>query len=316
MLKTLSTMIMSVAYIATAYAECNVYEATSSEGAIEYSCSDNRNSRLVMPGTIRNEANQALGMPNPRYLIVKIDAGGTIIDSWVNQRGWRATGQGGGADSRAVYAKPGADADALQAAIVSGAPVSAWVATPDGARFDLFSVSFAAIQPEMASLNVEPEPPTSSEAALSGFKAEMASAHLNGRTSKALLSKACVIEMASAKRDEVRASLIAHLNEASATARGRQQNYDGDRAATISKLADYSSPELTAPKILARMFEDGDCRSREQANELYLSECQRAGGRDCECKAEHFAENFVAKTRIGWGDEVERLRTDTMSACQ
>jgi len=80
-LKTLSTMIMSVAYIATAHAECNVYEATSSDGAIEYSCSDNRNSRLVMPGTIRSKANQALGMPNPRDLIVKIDAGGTIIDS-------------------------------------------------------------------------------------------------------------------------------------------------------------------------------------------------------------------------------------------
>lgn len=316
MLKTLSTMILSVACIATAYAECVVYEATSLDGAIEYSCSDHRNSRLVMPGSVRNEANQALGMPNPRDLTVKIDAGGTIIDSWVNQRGWRATGQGGGADSRAVYASAGADADTLQAAIVSGAPISAWVETPDGTRFDLFSVSFAASKPEATSQDVEPAPPTSSEAALTGFEAEMALAHLNGRTSKALLDKSCVVELATEKRDEVRASLTAQQQDASATARGRQQNYEGDRGATVAKLADYGSPELTAPKILARMFEDGDCRSREQANEYYLSECQRAGGRECECKAEFFAENFVSKTRIEWGDEVQRLRTDAMSACR
>ena len=316
MLKTLSTIILSVACIATAHAECVVYEATSLDGAIEYSCSDNRNSRLAMPGLVRNEANQALGMPNPRDLIVKINAGGTIIDSWIDQRGWRATGQGGGADSRAVYASSGADADALQAAIVSGAPISAWVATPDGTRFDLFSVSFAASKPEAASQNVEPAPPTSSEAALTGFAAEMALAHLNGRTSKALLDKSCVVELATSKRDEVRASLTAQQHDASATARGRQQNYDEDRAATVAELADYSSPELTAPKILARMFEDGDCRSREQAKEFYRSECQRAGGRECECKAAYFAENFVSKTRIEWGDEVQRLRTDAMSACR
>lgn len=316
MLKTLSTIIFSVACIATADAECVVYEATSLDGAIEYSCSDNRNSRLAMPGSVRNEANQALGTPNPRNLIVKIDAGGTIIDSWVNQRGWRATGEGGGADSRAVYASPGADADALQAAIVSGAPVSAWVATPEGARFDLFSVSFAVSEPKESSQDVEPAPLNSSEGDLAGFDAEMALAHLNGRTSKALLDKTCVIEMATKKRDEVRSSLTAQQQDASATARGRQQNYEGDRAATVSKLADYSSPELTAPKILARMFEDGDCRSREQANSYYLSECQRAGGRDCECQAEYFAENFVSKTRIEWGDEVQRLRTDAMSACR
>ena len=316
MLKTLSTIILSVACIATAYAECVVYEATSLDGAIEYSCSDNRDSRLVMPGSVRNEANQALGMPNPRDLIVKINAGGTIIDSWIDQRGWRATGQGGGADSRAVYASSGADADALQAAIVSGAPITAWVATPDGTRFDLFSVSFAASKAQVPSQDVEPETPTSSDAALSGFEAEMELAHLNGRTSKALLDKSCVVELATSKRDEVRASLTAQQQDASATARGRQQNYEGDRAATVAKLADYSSPELTAPKILARMFEDGDCRSREQANEYYLSECQRAGGRDCECKAEYFAENFVSKTRIEWGDEVQRLRTDAMSSCR
>ena len=316
MLKTLSTMILFVACIATAYAECVVYEATSLDGAIESNCSDNRNSRLVMPGSVRNDSNQALGMPNPRDLTVKIDAGGTIIDSWVNQRGWRATGQGGGADSRAVYASPGADADALQAAIVSGAPVSAWVETPDGTRLDLFSVNFAATDSSVTSQDAAPAPLTSSEADLSGFEAEMALAHLNGRTSKALLDKACVVELGAAKRDVVRAALTAQQQDASATARGRQQNYEGDRTATVSKLADYSSPELTAPKILARMFEDGDCRSREQAQEFYLSECQRAGGRDCECKAEFFAENFVSKTRIEWGDEVQRLRTDAMSACR
>nr|WP_197501641.1 hypothetical protein [Hyphomonas sp. Mor2] len=316
MLKTLSTMILSVACIATAYAECVVYEATSSDGAIEYSCSDNRNSRLVMPGSVRNEANQALGMPNPRNLIVKIDAGGTIIDSWVNQRGWRATGQGGGSDTRAVYASPGADAEALQAAIVSGAPVSAWVATPDGTRFDLFSVSFATSESQTTSQDAEPAPLSSSESDLSGFEAEMALAHLNGRTSKALLDKACVVEMGTTKRDEVRTTLSTQQQDATATARGRQQNYDDERASTVDKLADYSSPELTAPKILARMFEDGDCRSREQANDFYLSECQRAGGRDCECKAEYFAENFVSKTRIEWGDEVQRLRADAMSACR
>eukprot|EP00581_Thalassiosira_minuscula_P036863 CAMPEP_0184452820 /NCGR_PEP_ID=MMETSP0740-20130409/14696_1 /TAXON_ID=385413 /ORGANISM="Thalassiosira miniscula, Strain CCMP1093" /LENGTH=225 /DNA_ID=CAMNT_0026823869 /DNA_START=56 /DNA_END=730 /DNA_ORIENTATION=+ len=225
-------MIVSIACLATAYAECAVYEATSSDGAIEYSCSDNRHSRLAMPGSVRNEANQALGMPNPRNLIVKIDAGGTIIDSWVNKRGWRATGEGGGADSRAVYASPGADADALQAAIVSGAPVSAWVATPEGTRFDLFSVSFAVSEPQESSQDVEPVPLNSSEGDLAGFDAEMALAHLNGRTSKALLDKTCVIEMATEKREEVRASLTAQQQDASATARGRQQNYEGDRAAT------------------------------------------------------------------------------------
>ncbi|MCR9193592.1 MAG: hypothetical protein NXH88_02615 [Hyphomonas sp.] len=269
-----------------------------------------------MPGSVRNEANQALGMPNPRDLIVKIDAGGTIIDSWVNQRGWKATGRGGGADSRAVYASSGADADALQAAIVSGAPITAWVATPDGTRFDLFLVSFAATDSSVTSQDAAPAPLTSSETDLSGFEAEMALAHLNGRTSKALLDKACVVELGAAKRDEVRARLTAQQQDASATARGRQENYDEDRAATVAELADYSSPELTAPKILARMFEDGDCRSREQAKEFYRSECQRAGGRECECKAEFFAENFVSKTRIEWGDEVQRLRTDAMSACR
>jgi hypothetical protein len=308
-------MIFSFACIATAHAGCVVYEATSSDGMIEYNCSDNRNSRLVMPGTVRNDANQALGMPNPRDLTVKIDAGGTVIDSWVNSRGWRATGQGGGADSRAVYASPGADADALQAAIISGAPVSAWVATPDGARFDLFSVTFASSAPQTPSPDVEPAPLTTSDEGLSDFEAEMALAHLNGGTSKALLDKACVVENGIAKRDEVRASLTAQQENATTSARGRQQNYDDDRAATVAKLADYSSPELTAPKILARMFEDGDCRSREQATEFYRSECQRAGGRDCECKADYFAENFVSKTRIEWGDEVRRLRTDAMSAC-
>ncbi len=144
----------------------------------------------------------------------------------------------------------------------------------------------------------------------------MALAHLNGRNSRALLDKACVVEMGAEKREAVRVSLIAQQQDATGTARGRQKNYDNDRAATVAKLGDYSSPELTAPKILARMFEDGDCRSREQANAFYLSECQRAGGRDCDCKAEYFSENFVSKTRIEWGDEVQRLRTDAMSACR
>ena len=310
-------MIVSTTCLATAYAECAIYEATSADGLIEYSCSDNRNSRLVMPAAIRNEANQTLGMVHPRDLVVKIDAGGTIIDSWVHQRGWGAKGQGGGADTRAVYASPGNDADALQSAVLSGATISASVAKPDGTRFDLFSVSFSTSEEQTPEVDPEASVPSPSSAGeLTGFEAEMALAHLNGRTSKLLLDKTCVVETGVAKRETVRASLIAQKEEETATARGRQKNYDDDRAATAAGLVDYSSPELSAPKILARMFKDGDCRSREQANEFYLSECQRAGGRDCECRAEYFAENFVSKTRIEWGDEVQRLRTDAMSACR
>lgn len=310
-------MVVSTSCLATAYAECAIYEATSSDGLIEYSCSDNRNSRLVMPAAIRNEANKTLGMVHPRDLVVKIDAGGTIIDSWVHQRGWGAKGQGGGADTRAVYASPGTDADALQSAVLSGATISASVAKPDGTRFDLFSVSFATSEEQTPEAEPEASAPSPSNAAeLSGFEEEMALAHLNGRTNKLLLDKTCVVDTGAAKRESVRAALIAQKEEETATARGRQKNYGDDRDTAITDLIDYSSPELTAPKILARMFEDGDCRSRAQANEFYLSECQRAGGRDCECKAEFFAENFVSKTRIEWGDEVQRLRTDAMSACR
>jgi len=316
-LKTLWTIILSTACVAGAYAECVVYTATSTDGLIEYDCTDNRNSRLVMPGTIRNEANQALGMPNPRNLIVKIDAGGTIIDSWVNQRGWRSTGQGGGSDTRAVYASPGADANALQSAVTSGAPISAWVATAAGERFDLFSVSFPSSEaPKPEQPSESPPPPSSADADLSGFEAEMANAHLNGQNSKRLLDKACVIETGAAKREQVRAALIAQKQAETATARGRQRNYEDERAANIADLTSFDSPELTAPKILGRMFEDGDCRSRSQATEFYLSECQRAGGRNCACKADYFAESFVSKTRIEWGDEIQRLRTDAMSACR
>lgn len=316
MFKSLWAIVISTACVATAYAECGVYEATSSDGVIEYSCSDSRNSRLVMPGETRNAANQALGMPNPRNLTVKIDAGGTIIDSWVNQRGWRAKGQGGGADTRAVYASPGADADALQLAVVTGAPVSAWIATPEGDTFELFSVNFGSHEQTVVDPEPDIEVTPSDEAEASGFEAEMALAHLNGRNSKLLLDKACVVETGQAKRDAVRAELIASKQDESATARGREQNYQAERGTAITSLESYNSPELTAPKILARMFEDGDCRSRKQAKDLYFSECERAGGRDCNCKADFFAENFVSKTRIEWGDEVQRLRTDAMSACR